>query len=154
MATELRQHARTLLHACMGVMLLLGAVFGFAAILNCASASSSGHVLEEVRLKSALDVLREVITPASAVASDGCLAKQRAAVADAREGTIAPDEAKARVAAIRTYCDELKALFGRMRLLHDEAATFLETGQLQETEARVRELRDAWKRLDRGGGGA
>lgn len=119
---------------------------------GCASAHTGQHVLSEVRLRSQLDVFREVIEPASKLASAACIEQQEQAAAAATDGAITVATARTIVAETRARCDRLKTVFDEMRELHDLAATGLESGAIQATEARVRELHDAWKRLDRGGG--
>lgn len=119
---------------------------------GCASAHSGQHMLTEVRLRSQLDVFHQVIEPASKLASAACLEQQQQAAARATDGAITASAARELVAETRERCDRLKLVFNEMRELHDLAATGLESGALEATEARVRELHDAWQRLDRGGG--
>lgn len=121
------------------------------------SAFTGDQVIAETRLRTALDVLREVVDPAAELSDQGCADAQKAALLEARQGPITPDriarlEAAAAVKAHR--CDTIKATFQSIRDLHSKAAALLEQGRISEAEQALRALQDQWRALNQKQGAA
>lgn len=101
----------------------------------------------DVRVRSALDVLADVIDPASQLAAESCLARQEASTTEAEAGRITADEATKEVAAIRERCDAIRAVFDEMRKRHDQARALVEQGAVEQAAAELERIRVEWQAL-------
>lgn len=101
----------------------------------------------ELRTRTALDVLGQVVDPAFEAAMAGCVAQEAVVMESARAGAITPAEARARLDGIMGPCLRVGAAFERIRRLHEKARILVESGQLKQAEALLGELRKAWSQL-------
>lgn len=113
----------------------------------CASCAPS---TADARVRGALDILADVIDPASELAAATCLAEQEASASEAEAGRITADEAATQVASTRARCDVLRVAFEAMRAAHDQARAAVERGDVAKAEAELGRIRDAWQQLKTG----
>src|SRR5262245_39367235 len=93
----------------------------FALVLTACGAQS------ELRTRTALDVLGQVIDPAFEAAMAGCVAQEAVVMERARAGMVTPAEARGQLDAIMGPCLQVSAAFERIRKLHEKAAILVET---------------------------
>ena len=101
----------------------------------------------ELRTRTALDTLAQIVDPAYEAAMAGCVAQEAVVMAAARAGEISPVEARMRLDEIMGPCLRTSAAFERIRKLHEKAAILVETGQYKQAAAALDELRKAWALL-------
>lgn len=134
-----RHRHRGLAIALLGILTFLPA---------CAHAMTGEDAQLEVKVRASLDVLREVVDPAVKLADEACAAEQHAYLSEAKAGPkdqVPVLEQKATQAAAR--CKQVQATFEQIRELHDQAATLLESGKLQDARDRVERVREKWRAL-------
>ena len=101
----------------------------------------------EREVRTALDAVARAVDPAYAFAVDACLARQNL-VAEAAESKEIPSlEADRQIASIRVKCDRTRNTFELIRRAHEEAAELIEAGKLQEAQARLDAIVEAWRSL-------
>lgn len=99
----------------------------------------------EARVRTALDVLREVIDPAYSLATDGCIARELVAVERFEDTKDPKDEAAYHV--IEQQCINTRAAFRAIRDGHARAATLLEQGKVRDAELELERVRETWRAL-------
>lgn len=104
----------------------------------------------DARVRTALDVFAEVIDPAYSVAMDSCVAPQEVAVAQAEAGLATAAQADAVIAQVRARCDQVREGFEAIRLHHEEARRFVDSGELERAERVLEQIRSDWQKLPRG----
>ncbi|HMJ10202.1 MAG TPA: hypothetical protein VK524_02295 [Polyangiaceae bacterium] len=119
-----------------------------AAGIALCTACSLGST--DARVRTALDVFADVIDPAYSVAMDGCIAPQKVAVAQAEAGLVTAAQAGDVIAQVRARCDQVRESFETIRLHHDEARRFVESGELGQAEKLLEQIRADWRQLPRG----
>lgn len=130
---------RMLLSAMVALILLL-------AIMHLSSGCArSGNA--EAQVQTALDVLADVITPASRIAADTCATRERAELAEAKAGDITVAEARAAIQVVRKRCDVLEQTFARMADAHADALRLVDQGAIATARARIEEVRELWRSL-------
>lgn len=112
------------------------------------SACAAERNVVDARIRSALDVLADVIDPAYQLAIDGCIANERAAVAEEKAGRSSSPETDRVFAAIRGRCDATREAFERLRITHSEAVRLVAEGSVERAAERLAELRRIWLALD------
>lgn len=112
-----------------------------ALLLSACTASA------ELRTRTALDTLAEIVDPAYEAAMAGCEAQEAIVMESARAGAITPAEARTRLDEIMGPCLRISAAFERIRRLHEKAAILVETGQYKQAALLLGELRKAWAQL-------
>lgn len=120
------------------------AVLVLALLFACCGWGAS---TPDAAVRSALNVLTDVVSPASKLARQGCDAKEALAVSRAKAGTITADEAKVQTAETRARCDNIRAAFDLIRKLHDEAAVLVEEGKLAEAQQRIEDAKTQFRGL-------
>jgi flagellin-specific chaperone FliS len=108
-----------------------------AAATCCFSANTT-----DVAVKSALNTLNDVVTPASKLAFQGCIKKQQVALDALADGGITATEAKADIVKTRNLCEELRAIFDQIRAAHSAATELYQAGNLDEAQARINQARN------------
>lgn len=101
----------------------------------------------ELRTRTALDTIGQVVDPAFEAAMAGCVAQEEIVMERARMGALSPGEARAQLDAIMGPCLKVSAAFERIRKLHEKAVILVETGQWKQAAAQLGELRRAWAQL-------
>jgi hypothetical protein len=119
-----------------------------AAGLSLLTACSMGKA--DTHVKTALDVFAEVIDPAYSVAMDSCIVPQEVAVAQAEVGLATAGQASAVIAQVRARCARVREGFEAIRLHHDQARRFVESGELDRAERLLEQIRSDWQQLPRG----
>lgn len=104
----------------------------------------------DTRVRTALDILAQVIDPAYSVAMDGCAAPQEVATARAEAGLTTAAAARAVIDQVRARCDQVREGFETIRLHHDEARRSVASGELGRAEKLLEQIRADWVAL-RGG---
>ena len=120
------------------VVILLIAVFA-----ACAHKTQS----TETYVRSALDVLADVIDPAYALAVDGCVEREKAELAAERSGSQKSAVTDENLRAIRGRCDQVRAAFERIRDAHTDAAERVEAGAIDDAKEKIEEARKQWATL-------
>jgi hypothetical protein len=129
---------RMLLSAIVALILLLG-------IIHLSGCTRTGSA--EAEVQTALDVLADVISPASRIAADTCTTRERAELAEAKAGDITVAEARAAIQVVRERCDVLRETFERMRVAHADARKLVDEGAVDRARARLEEVRGLWRSL-------
>lgn len=117
-----------------------------AALLACSCAAQD----VDARVRSALDVLADVIDPASELAAQGCIAAQETEVSEAEAGRTTAAQAGERIQRIRVRCRALRDAFDAMRTRHDQARRLVEQGALEQAGQVVEEIRAEWRQISGG----
>lgn len=99
----------------------------------------------ETRVRSALDLLADVVDPSYALAMDGCIAREEDAVRRAEAGS---DKAGEEYRQISARCHVVRAAFESIRKSHGRAAEFVEQGDYARAEDELDQVRAAWRALD------
>src|SRR3954471_6133471 len=102
-------------------------VLAFA--LGCRGWGSS-----DAAARSALNVLTDVVSPASKLASQGCDAQEALQLSRAKSGATTAASAEERIRETRQRCDVLNEAFATIRKLHGEAARFVEDGKVEDAQ--------------------
>lgn len=110
----------------------------------CALGAQAGP---EERVRTSLDVLADVIDPASQIASEGCTAKKEAIVASVEANKVAPKKGQLELDQAIEQCNLQALAFGRMRRLHTEASQLVQAGNIAAAQDRIGSLREAWRGL-------
>jgi tRNA A37 methylthiotransferase MiaB len=105
----------------------------------------------DTRVRTALDVLAQVIDPAYSVAMDGCIARQEIATAEAESGLVTLEHAQATIAQVRVRCERVRDGFETIRIHHDQAVRSVEAGKLDQAELLLEQIRADWSALRVGG---
>lgn len=108
---------------------------------------SACRVSPETKVRTALDVAGRTVDTAYAVAMERCQDKEQAVIVASRAGSIDPVRAWDEFNGIAQKCYQLRAAFDFVRSLHEEAATLMGSGKVDEARAVLRQLQDAWLRL-------
>jgi len=98
-------------------------------------------------IRSGLDVMAEVIGPASKLASDGCLSAQYAALNAAKANDVPPEKAGEEIAKIRERCVKIRAVFDALRTKHDTARAYIAEGKLAEAQETLEDLKLLFRSL-------
>ena len=114
---------------------------GLSLLTACSGASA------DARVRTALDLLAEVVDPAFALAMDGCIAPQEVAAAQAEAGRVTAAQASAVIAKVRARCGQLRESFETIRLHRDEAQRLIEAGDLDRAEKLLEQIRADWREL-------
>lgn len=101
----------------------------------------------EQRARTALDALAIAGEGSSRTAELVCEQRGDAVVVRAEDPAVPAEELRAELAAVHARCDRTRAGFDALRALHDQAATALEAGSLEEAEALLEQLRTRWRAL-------
>lgn len=112
------------------------------ALLVCTSCA--GRQTRETQVRTALDVLGEVIDPAYSLAVDGCIARQGEAVKRAEAGD---PTGRSDYRSIQAHCDAAADVFDQIRIAHHEAAVLVERGELAAAEDKLNKVRELWRGL-------
>lgn len=112
--------------------------------------SSCAQATADARIRSALDVLADVIDPASQLAAQGCIAAQETEVSEAEAGRTTAAQAGERIQRIRVRCRALRDAFDAMRARHDQARRLVEQGALEQAAHVIDEIRAEWRQLSGG----
>lgn len=112
-----------------------------ALVLTACTASA------ELRTRTALDTIGQIVDPAFEAAMAGCIAQEEVIMQRARAGVLSPGEARVQLDAIMGPCLKVSASFERIRKLHEKAVILVETGQWKQAAALLGELRKAWAQL-------
>jgi hypothetical protein len=128
-------------------MRLICVLLAFTAYTSSAVVLTACGASAEMRTRTALETLAQVVDPAYEAAMAGCTAQEAVVMERARAGALSPGEARAQLDAIMGPCLQVSAAFERIRKLHDQAAILVETGQLAQAEQALGELRKAWALL-------
>ena len=110
------------------------------ALALCAT-SCSHETTTEARVRSALDLLADVVDPSYQFAVDACIAQERDAVRRFEAGS---DPARDEYVAIKSRCQNVRAAFDQIRRGHARAAELVESGKVQEAEREVARVRGYW----------
>lgn len=100
------------------------------------------------QVRTALDVLADVINPASALASEACHAQKEAITSAVEAHTLAAPTGAAQLEVAIAHCKQLEFSFNEIRNLHGEASSFIESGQLVLAQQKLADLRNTWKNLE------
>lgn len=101
----------------------------------------------EQRARTALDALAIAAECASHTAELVCEQRGDAVVSRAEDPAEPADLLRAELAAVHARCDATRDAFDLLRHLHDQAATAVESGQLERAEALLEQLRARWREL-------
>jgi len=118
-------------------------------LLLAYACATDTHV--DTRVRSALDVLAQVIDPAYSLAMDGCIARQEVATAEAESGLATVEHAQATIAQVRVRCDRVREGFETIRIHHEQAVRSVEAGELEQAEHILEQIRLDWAALRAGG---
>lgn len=114
-----------------------------AVLSGCAS---NGTTLE-TRVRTALDILADVVDPSYQLAVDGCIAREADAVRRFEAGS---DAARDEYTTIKLRCGQVRRAFDAIRDHHARAAAAVEHGKLAEAEAEIERVRGLWRGMDTG----
>ena len=109
--------------------------------------SLTSCVASDVRTRSALDALAEVVDPAWSLAESACMQAQMVVAARERAGLFKPLETDASLLSIRERCDIITGLFERIRAEHMEARTRLSRGDVYGANELLQGIRAHWRAL-------
>jgi hypothetical protein len=101
----------------------------------------------DAAVRSALNVLTDVVSPASRLAYEGCRSKEDLLLADAKLGKISSATATTAIQQARERCDAIRKIVDTIRMLHEEASTFVEAGNVNEAEHRINAARAQFRTL-------
>lgn len=125
-------------------------VVACASLLIVATSACGGSVQQrEMQVRTALEVLHDVIDPAYDFADQACTAREREAV-ERYEKPPHPAQAKADYYAIKERCVQTRQAFRAMRDAHARAAQLLEDGQVRQAAIEVERVRETWRALEKG----
>jgi hypothetical protein len=102
---------------------------------------------KEVAVRSALDVLADVVDPASKLARSTCDAKEELELARTRAGEVKAAETQAKFEVIRKRCDKVHENIELLRAMHEEAVERFEKGDLDAAMTRVEQARAMFRDL-------
>lgn len=111
------------------------------------SACSLSARTADARVREAVDILADVIDPASELAAQGCITAQETQASEAEAGRITVTQASEAIQQIRVRCRALRAAFDAMRERHAEARQLVEDGALEQAAELVDEIRAEWRQL-------
>ena len=111
----------------------------------------AGDTTADTRVRTALDVLAQVIDPAYSVAMDSCIVPQEIAVAEAEAGLATVDHARQTIERVRARCGRVREGFETIRLHHEQAVRSVEAGQLDQAAQILEQIRLDWTLLRTGG---
>lgn len=109
---------------------------------GCAAAGT-----QEARVRTALEVLHDVIDPAYDFADQACTARERQAVERYEKPPHDP-QAKADYYAIKSRCVDTREAFRAMRAAHDRAAALLEQGDVRDAALEIERVRETWRAFE------
>lgn len=115
-----------------------------ALVILTACAGQSG----EQYVRGGLDLIADVVGPSSKLAHEACDNREEAIASAAEKGTMAVDDARAAVSAVRVRCDALWATFDRIREAHEQAVKFMESGAIDQAKEQVEQARSLFRGLD------
>jgi hypothetical protein len=105
----------------------------------------------DTRVRTALDVLAQVIDPAYSVAMDGCIVPQQVAVAQAEAGLVTLEHAQATIDHVRARCESVREGFEQIRYHHEQAVKSADAGELDQAQLLLEQIRADWTALRVGG---
>jgi hypothetical protein len=126
----------------MTVRLLYALAIAAALFVACVPRGTA-----EVRVRSALDLLADVVDPSYSFAVDSCIAQEGDAVRRAEAGS---DQAGDEYRAIKARCAVVKDTFEQIRLAHDRAREHVEAGAIDRAESELARIRSYWTALRAG----
>lgn len=143
------------------LMLSIGHLAAFCLLFSTACAMHQPQASPELTVRTSLDVLADVIDPASQIASEACTAQKEAITSSVEAHKTPPAAGASQLEAAIERCNVLRLAFDRIRSLHSQAAGYVNSGQLTQASARLAELRQSWRGLNAppialadGGGGS
>lgn len=101
----------------------------------------------EVATRSALNVLADVVSPASKAARSSCDALEELAVAEVRAGKRTAADAKAHVNAVRKRCEQVRENIDLLRATHQDAVERVEAGDFREAMDRIEQAQKLFRTL-------
>lgn len=118
-----------------------------AALTLMLSACSLSARTADARVREAVDILADVIDPASELAAQGCITAQETQASEAEAGRITAAQASDAIARIRVRCRALRSAFDSMRTRHDRARQLVDDGAVEQAAHVVDEIRAEWRQL-------
>jgi hypothetical protein len=135
--------------------LLIATLINLGTLLIAFSPACAMHAQAgpEQTVRASLDVLADVIDPASQLASDGCSARKEAIVRAVEAHKVPPAAGQAQLDQAIERCNRLRFAFDTMRSLHGQGVKAVQAGDIAAAQARLSSLREAWRGLDDTPGG-
>ena len=112
-------------------------------LISCCAARSDTNTA----VRTGLDVLAEVVAPTSELTEAACDAREELVMNDVRKGHRSATDGEHALVPIRQKCDALRKLIDQIRELHHQAVLFVESGGIEDAQARLEEARTLLKRL-------
>lgn len=112
-----------------------------------ATACTRSSPSTEVQVRTALNLLAEVIDPAYELAMNGCVLRGDAVLREGEAGNKSATATEVELAAISTRCHRVRETFELMRVRHDQARALVATGLMSEAKARLADIQQAWREL-------
>lgn len=118
----------------------------FLLIACCAPGLRSGSTAE-LRARTSLDVLADVVDPAYQMAMQGCVDRENYAMMLGEKGLATVDATESNLAIISKRCNTVRVAFESIREYHDQAVAFVEDGKFDDALDRIDAMQAAWREL-------
>lgn len=101
----------------------------------------------DARVRSALDLLADVIDPSYALAMQGCIARQDQIMTAGERDDLPAADVDSALHVVTVRCNRVRTAFETMRQQHDRAREIVGRGQVDEAQHAVDEIRALWSAL-------
>ena len=108
----------------------------------------------ELETRAALNVLNDVVTPASKLAFQGCLDKEQVDIDAVKDGGMSSSEALSDIAKVRKRCDQIHEIFDQIRVAQNDAVDLVQKGAFAEAKEKIADARGLFQAISTKLGGA
>lgn len=122
------------------LLVFVGLVSGLS---HCAVSPGS----TELRARTALDAIADIVDPAYQLAMQGCVQLEDQAMTLGELDARTPAQTEAAIGAISSRCHVTRDAFDKIRSTHDQAVAYVEDGKFDQALQQLEEMREAWRLL-------